>query len=100
MTESVYKQVGLVNSWRGCWQILVESSFCLFLFFMNKKAIVSRFMDEIGSVDKNQTAEQFYPQPVLGWLINRRHELHFFLHEQKSLSWLSGLFVCLFTCTH
>lgn len=63
----------------------------LSLFFsFNKRAIVSRVTDGIGSVDCNQAAEQLYLQPVLGWLINRRHKLLSCLCRN-----LSGLFVCL-----
>lgn len=61
--------------------------FRLILSISEQKVTVCRFMDEIGSVVCNQAAaEQFYLQPVLGWLINRRHSRNPYL----------GLFVCLF----
>lgn len=69
----------------GKFSVVDFKSFCLFFV---QKVIVLRFMDETGSVDCNQTAEQFYLQPVLGWLINRRHSRNPYL----------GSLVCWFVC--
>ena len=68
----------------------------MFLSVFEQRAIVSGLVDEIGSVDCNQTAEQFYLQPVLGWLIKRRYKLLFFARAEIFI--LALWFICLFVC--
>lgn len=69
------------------------SYFFLSFFFITKSHCLS-IRDEIGSVDCNQAAEQLYLQPVLGWLINRRHKLL----SCRSRNLYFGSLVCLFVC--
>lgn len=102
LTLNIYKYISSESQRHLCYARLAGIQFrgntsiffFLFFFFLITKSHCLSIRDETGSVDCNQAAEQLYLQPVLGWLIKRRH----WLLSCKSRNLYLGSVVCLFVC--